>query len=81
MIAKRVYRTKYFLSEEEREKAYYALAKMHMSVTAYAKSLHAEPSTIQQVLNGELPLTPKTYARAFKQLNCITDLPDNFKDK
>jgi plasmid maintenance system antidote protein VapI len=52
---------------------------MNMSVTAYARSLGTEPSTIQQVLNGEIPLTPKTYARAFKQLNCIDNLPEEYK--
>ena len=56
------------------------MGKRKLSVTAYAKSIGAEPSTIQQVLNGTSPLTPKTYARAFKQLNCITDLPENYKN-
>ena len=80
MIAKRKIKIQWFLSDKEREKAYYELAKMQMSVTAYAKSLKTEPSTIQQVLNGDIPLTPKTYAKAFKQLNCIEKLPEEFKN-
>jgi plasmid maintenance system antidote protein VapI len=79
MITKKKIKIQYYLSEKEREKAYYALNKLNLSVTAYAKSLGANPATIQQVLNGELPLTRKTYARAFKQLDCIDNLPEEYK--
>jgi hypothetical protein len=80
MIAQRKYTIQYFLDDNEKEKAYYELAKRNLSVTAYAKSIGMCPATIQQVLNGTMPLTPKTYVKAFKQLNCITELPEEHKN-
>ena len=82
MIAKKkvTVKTQFFLSEDEREKAYYELAKRKLSVTAYAKLTKNKPSTIQKILNGQIPLTPLTYSRAFKELNCIDELPEKFEN-
>jgi hypothetical protein len=80
MIAKKKTTLQYYLSENEREKAYCEINRNYGSVTAYAKTLKTHPSTIQQVLNGDIPLTPKTYAKAFKQLNCVDKLPEEFQN-
>lgn len=81
MIArtKMIKTTKYFLSSKESEKIYDYLGKTQTSVSDFAKSKGVGKSSVQQILNGTLPLTKDMYKKAFSDFDFI-ELPPKYND-
>lgn len=82
MIAKTVQikRTRYFLSEDELEKVLCKINEMNLSPSRYAETKGVGRSTFTYVLSGKLPMTKKMYVKAFKDLNCLKNLPKGYDD-
>ena len=80
MIAKTttIKHVSYFLTTKESEKIYSKLNSMNLSPSRYAHLKGVHKSNFCRVLSGILPMTEKMYLKAFKDFNCITDLPEKF---
>lgn len=73
------YTYRYFISDKEREKIYYKLYNMGVTPTKYAKQNDIEPSYFCKILNGKSPLTPLMYTKAFKDFDCLSNVPEEFE--
>lgn len=73
-------KTKYYLTNVELENVLYKLNEMDVTPSKYANSIGVDKGSFWRVLKGERPLTKKMYVRAFKELDCIKNLPKEFND-
>ena len=75
---KTIRRIKYYLSPKDIERIYNKLGELNMSLSEYALSRGIAKSSLQQILNGEIPITKSMYTRAFKDFGCIENVPDSY---
>lgn len=73
-------RTSYYLTTKESEKIYDKLNHIGLAPSRYALMKNVHKSNFCRVLSGSLPMTEKMYLKAFKDLDCITELPEKFKN-
>lgn len=80
MIAKKPKRTLYYLTDEEIEKVYYKLNTMNTTPSAYALSKGFHKAIVTEVLRRKKSLTKYVYQAVFKELDCLDNVPESFKE-